>query len=835
MFNRRKNEFLRSRPVQRNRNVLFDLSNFIIPVFFIVLGFILFSQVFASLVGFNPEYTDAPVLVTKEKHLFIPKGYPFYNPGLIFLIAASRPFDPVINAVILKAFFPLFVCAGLAVVSFFIVSFIRGSGLNRAENLYGSARWGNERDLKRFALTRKQGIVLAQFQKANLSYKVNPENGSVSLIQKKTAPLICHAGGTNTLTIAPTRSGKGVGSIIPTCLNYPGSMIIFDPKGELFQFTSGFRRRFSRVIKFSPISHDTCRFNPLEEVELTEQAFADIGLVLANMFEPPERGNDGASSFFDNNAQDLLTGLIFHVLSSRLYPDEKKNLNGVLSILSQAASQETQNENGEQTGLGDELLNQMKDSEHFDKDGNKSDYIHRIISNAASRCLGQHFKVRSDVFSTVFSKMRLFEDPYISYVTGASDFSLKDFYDSTEPISLYLTVPFSDIKRIAPVFKLLINFILNKFSRGEASYGSVSLKNKIVFLLDEFPVLGAFPFLSDTLGILAGYGITFYIVVQALAQIKKIYGQDHTFLDNCKTVMVYAPGKIEDAKTFTDMIGKESVLKESVSASGSRYSVSLNNINASSQEVARDLMNPDELMKLPPTEALILNQGMPAYIGKKCVYYTDRRFKYKAFSKKTQERSYLFPLKLPRAVSAVLSRSQILILSGCIHAEQKTASRTDEGRAYSLSGAVWIFGIPLPVFLTAVLARTPVKRVMITETSVLQTGYPPPAARNELEQEIEGLPSVKRKRSAAARAREKRGSEDKKLNACAKEDAGEFDVFAYMEPYPAREDFVSEICSYGETAPEEAAGGEASGDEEDGNPADIPGALALDPSYFMDE
>jgi type IV secretory pathway TraG/TraD family ATPase VirD4 len=177
------------------------------------------------------------------------------------------------------------------------------------------------------------------------------------------------------------------------------------------------------------------------------------------------------------------------------------------------------------------------------------------------------------------------------------------------------------------VFKILINFILNMFSRGEASYGTVKLKHRILFLIDEFPVLGYFPFLSKTMGILAGYGINFYIIVQALNQIIDLYGQHHTFLDNCKTVCLFAPGKIEDAKMFSEMIGKESVVKESLSTSGHRYSVALNHLNASSQEVARDLMNPDELMKLPPTEAIVYNQGTPPYIGKKVVYYMDERFK----------------------------------------------------------------------------------------------------------------------------------------------------------------------------------------------------------------
>jgi type IV secretion system protein VirD4 len=313
---------------------------------------------------------------------------------------------------------------------------------------------------------------------------------------------------------------------------------------------------------------------------------------------------------------------------------------------------------------------------------------------------------------------------------------------------LYLTVPFSDITRIAPVFKLLINFILNKFSRGEAAYGELKLKNRILFLLDEFPVLGAFPFLSKTLGILAGYGITFYIVVQALNQIVDLYGQHHTFLDNCKTVCVYAPGKKEDAKIFTEMIGKESVVKESLSASGSRYAVAFNNLYASSQEVARELMNPDELMKLPPTEALILNQGMPAYIAKKAVYYMDRRFKDKAWSRQAVKRHKRLGF------------------------------------------------IPLP---------------FITELTEKTTGFMPPATRRELEQEVAGLPSAQKKTAgpAAPRARPAadapaRPAAGTPAPAISEETAGEFNPLDYLETYDSLEEFAAPLQSEhadGETPP----------------------------------
>jgi type IV secretion system protein VirD4 len=782
-----KNEFLRSRPAQKNKNVLYDISNFCIPVFLVLIGFILFAQFFAKYTGYDRSYTLEPFWITKQKILFIPRGYPFFNPLLILMNCLAHPFDPLMNSIILPALFPLFIAALFAVISFFVISFVRGAGINHAKNLYGTARWANEKDLKKFGLTSTTGVVLAEFQKAELDFSVNPKNSSVSLKLKKPAPLVCHQGGTNTLTIAPTRSGKGVGSIIPTCLNYPQSMIIFDPKGELFETTAGFRKQFSHVLKFSPISHDTVRFNPLEEVDLTEQAFADIGLILTNMFDQPKGGEpNSTSSFFDNNAQDLLTGIIFHVLSSKNYPKEMKTLNGVLTTLSRAGAKEKSEEDDDEDGsMGEALLKEMRDSEHFDKFGNKSDYMHNIIANIANRCLKQNVKVRSDVFSTIFSRMRLFEDPFISYVTSESDFKLSDFYESKEPITLYLTVPFSDIKRIASVFRLLISFMLNKFSRGEASYGSENLKNRIVFLIDEFKTLGAFPFLSDTMGILAGYGITFYIVVQALNQIVDLYSANHTFLDNCKTVMVYAPGKIEDAKVFSEMIGKESVVNENLSFSGSRYSVSLNNLNASGQEIARELINPDELMKLPPTEALILNQGMPPYIAKKCVYYEDKRFAKKAYSLRKITNYYFFIFRLSAKTGKAISESVFKFL------------------------------------------------IRITEKEII-TGFKPPATRKELEIECSHLPSQMAKQKI-------HDEETKRLSPAVDEIAAasmQFNPADYLSNYEEEEEpdqHIPQSCvnlNHTDTVSTQENQYVEETENEDGTPAGIPEVIAMNANYY---
>ena len=629
-------EFLKQDPSKVQRNPVLEVLHILIPLLFILIGGQIAAQYWAHAVHFQVYYTDLPWYITKHKIFGLEKGYPLFNFFNIFLTILANPFDKTVETYVLNFLIPFFIASIFAVASFLIIGIlIRRNSKNR--HVYDTGRWGNEKDLEKFGLCMENGIVLGEQVSADVTFTINPKNSGLSLKLIKPAPLVCHAGGTNTLLIAPTRAGKGVSCINTTLVSYPQSMIIFDPKGELYQMTAGFRSKFSRVLKFSPITDVTVAFNPLEEVELTKQAFADIGLILANVFEPPKGGSDGTNEFFDNQAQTLLTAVIFHVLSSGKYPKEQQNMSGVLSVLSIASGQKEDPETGEEVGLGDLLLKDIINSPHFDKDGNESDYINDIVRDAANQILSQHEKVRSDVFSTVFSKMQLFRDPYIKNCTSHSDFRIEDFYDSPEPISLYLTVPFGQIDRVSPVFKLMVNFLLRKFSAGEMLPKGLKgvkdrkLKNRLVFCIDEFPTLGSLPFLQKTMGILAGYGINFFIVVQMLSQIVDLYGQHHAFLDNCDTIGIMAPGNIDDATKFSQMLGKESVVNGSQSVSGSKFALDLSNINQSFQDIQRDLMSPSEIMHMSKEYILIFKQGMAPYLAKKCVCYMDERFKYKLF------------------------------------------------------------------------------------------------------------------------------------------------------------------------------------------------------------
>jgi type IV secretion system protein VirD4 len=607
MKNREKNEFLRGKPADASGEQLVRFFFKAVTLLLIFTGVWAATQRFCALVQYEPLWCGYPSYVIRLGSF----RYPLYQPFKIFywMIAyykklAIHPY--LYRAVRLCGFF-----SGAAIIFYFFMEFILIR--NRKQKIFGTARWATEKDMKAAGLLGLNGgMIIGQTSDAEVSAVYDMEKDSVVLhLRKKGKRYLIQAGLYNTLLSAPTRSGKGVSNVIPTLLSYPGSVIVLDFKGENFTMTSGFRSKFGKVYRWEPTGYTGHHFNPMMEIRGGDNAFSDANLIADILTTPASGPGNATSEHFTTAARDFLTSLILHCLCSA-WPD--KSLPGCRSFLAQTDPDDPENTKY--------IYDLMIKSEHGDP------VIHQAIVEGAAAQRKRPDDEGGSVLSTVNNALAVFADPKIKRNTADSEFYIDEFEKTGVPVSLYITIQYSDVQRISPLIRMFITLFSRRFTSGETSAAKRKFKIPLLFILDEFDKLGRMDELEMNMGIHNGFGIHYFLIFQSIQQLNKLYTKDHSFLAHCRNSIFFAPGagEYENAELISKICGKESINRANISYSGSRGSGGFNNASISSQDQERNLINADEVMKFPLDSFILLSQGMPPYIGKKNVFYEDPVF-----------------------------------------------------------------------------------------------------------------------------------------------------------------------------------------------------------------
>jgi type IV secretion system protein VirD4 len=442
---------------------------------------------------------------------------------------------------------------------------------------YGSARWASQLDVRAAGLAGTDGVMLGRFEGHYLR----------------------HNGPEHVLCFAPTRSGKGVGLVVPTLLTWPGSCIVHDIKGENWTLTSGFRARHGRVLLFDPTNSSSAAYNPLLEVRRGEWEVRDVQNV-ADVLVDPE-GSLERRNHWEKTSHALLVGAILHVL----YAEQDKTLAGVASFLSDPKRPiET-------------TLRAMMTTRHLGEAG-----THPVIASAARELLNKSDNERSGVLSTAMSFLGLYRDPVVAQVTCRCDWRIQDLVEDDRPTTLYLVVPPSDISRTKPLVRLILNQIGRRLTEDLHAKGR---RHRLLFMLDEFPALGRLDFFESALAFMAGYGLKSFLIAQSLNQIEKAYGPNNAILDNCHVRVSFATNDERTARRVSDALGTATELRAMKNYAGNRLSPWLGHLMVSRQETARPLLTPGEVMQLPPEDELVLVSGVPPIRAKKARYFEDPR------------------------------------------------------------------------------------------------------------------------------------------------------------------------------------------------------------------
>jgi type IV secretion system protein VirD4 len=444
---------------------------------------------------------------------------------------------------------------------------------------FGSARWARPDEVRGAGLLGEDGVVLGKVDRAYLR----------------------HDGPEHVLCFAPTRSGKGVGLVVPSLLTWPGSAIVHDIKGENWSLTAGFRARHGRVLLFDPTNAKSAAYNPLLEVRRGEWEVRDVQNI-ADILVDPE-GSLEKRNHWEKTSHALLVGAILHVL----YAEENKTLAGVAAFLSDP-----------KRPIESTLAAMMKTA-HLGEAG-----PHPVIASAARELLNKSDNERSGVLSTAMSFLGLYRDPVVAEVTRRCDWRIADIVGARHTTSLYLVVPPSDIARTKPLIRLILNQIGRRLTEDLQAKGN---RHRLLLMLDEFPALGRLDFFESALAFMAGYGLKSFLIAQSLNQIEKAYGPNNSILDNCHVRVSFATNDERTAKRVSDALGTATEMRAMRNYAGHRLSPWLGHLMVSRSETARPLLTPGEIMQLPPADEIVMVAGTPPIRAKKARYFEDQRFK----------------------------------------------------------------------------------------------------------------------------------------------------------------------------------------------------------------
>jgi type IV secretion system protein VirD4 len=546
----------------------------ILVVFAIVLlGVWAATQWAAAMLAYQPELGRPWAMVA---------GIPIYQPWAIF--AWWYHFDAYASHVFDKA-------GALAGASGFIgcAAAIFGSlwraRQNRNLTTYGSARWATRREVAAAGLLDDAGVMLGSAHGRYLR----------------------HDGPEHVMCFAPTRSGKGVGLVVPTLLSWTGSAVVHDIKGENWTLTAGWRARFSHALLFNPTDRRSAHYNPLLEVRRGEHEVRDVQNI-ADILVDPE-GALERRNHWEKTGHALLVGAILHVL----YAEEEKTLARVATFLSDP----------QRSFIS--TLRRMMSTNHLGDDAHPR--VHPVVASAARELLNKSENERSGVLSTAMSFLSLYRDPTVAEVTSRCDWRIADLVEAERPVSLYLVVPPSDISRTKPLIRLVLNQIGRRLTERLDPGADGVRRHRLLMMLDEFPALGRLDFFETSLAFVAGYGVRAFLISQSLNQIEKAYGEHNSILDNCHVRVAFATNDERTAKRISDALGTATEQRAMRNYAGHRLAPWLAHVMVSRQETARQLLTPGEIMQLPPTDELVLVAGTAPIRASKLRYYDDGNFK----------------------------------------------------------------------------------------------------------------------------------------------------------------------------------------------------------------
>ena len=583
---------------------------------------VLFFGIFYLALQFATQYVAAvfnydPALAAETSVIYQGESFVIYQPlAFVSWFFTFRDYDREVFKTALRFFYvgAIICCVALIIC--------KNTLYKKNNGIFGSARFANAKDITDMGFFKAAGIFMGVFKGRYL--RDDSE--------------------THLMMIAGSRAGKGVGSIIPTSITWPGSIIFTDIKGELWNITSGCRKYFLKnyVFKFQPNTLDSCHYNPLKEMRIrTPHEIADVDNMLGMLVKNQDSSKSSDMAFWNESAIILIKAVVLFLLYTRQnasLPEVNKFLFGASEYIWDSLSPEEKMQyEAEKT----EYLNApvksrlayIRNYAGYDDNSKKwfKSYYndlsgkHPIIVSCCNDMIGREEKQFSGILGNVGALLRVYQDPILAANMADSDFTITDLVDSDRPCSLYFVIPPSEISRLAPVTNLIIEMIFHRLTdesrlHYENYRGLPKSKHRLLMMLDEFPSFGHLGIMEKVLSYCAQFKIKCYLIAQNEKQIEEVYKANSSIYGNTDIKIYQTPNENKTAESISKALGKKTV---TVASRGFGSAV-FNPIGATStneHETGRELLTVDELRALDNGKEIIFYKGQPPILCEKFRFF----------------------------------------------------------------------------------------------------------------------------------------------------------------------------------------------------------------------
>lgn len=514
-----------------------------------------------------------------------------YLAGGIFMMAFGRQFEEATPLTMYQYWYHygaqqqvqkwLYIASGLSLAALLAPGLLFFAPAKRS--LFGDARFAKRSEIKKAGLFGEKGIIVGQMGGRYLMFE----------------------GQQHAIISAPTRSGKGVGIVIPNLLNWPESVVVLDIKQENWDITSAYRRKYGQeCYLFNPAAVDyrTHRYNPLSYISEDPNFRIDDTQKIGNMLFPDQPGTD---VIWTATPRSLFLGIVLYLLET---PGKAVTLGQVL--------RETLAD-GDGSGYFAKIINDRAAS------GNP-------LSGACVRGLNTYISIasentRSGIIGGFRSRLELWMNPLVDAATSANDFDLREV--RKRRMSIYLGVTPDNLERMAPLLNLFFQQLIDLNTRVRPEQ-SKAIKYTCMLVMDEFTAIGKIPILSKGISYIAGYWLRMMPIIQSPAQLVEVYGKDaaQTFQTNHALQIIYPPkaSETQTARDISEWLGYQTVKGTSVSKSKNLFGKKTPTESMSDQR--RALLLPQEITSLGKGRELVVMEDVPPILARKVMYFKDRAF-----------------------------------------------------------------------------------------------------------------------------------------------------------------------------------------------------------------